>query len=454
MNIMRKVTPLFIMVAFSLFATATQRLNACADGLKIYDNPGGGQIVYGPLDGKPSLQQAMGEVLRNVHGHFGDRPQVGRFFQTKGTSSVATFFTLTAKNEGGKRIAGLAIVNVPADSQAAAAVIYDDASRFGTTANVMLKKLSSLWSPAPPSSPSPTGSAPLHESAPPPLHPVHFADNSGVISLPSGWQITSAGGGTVHVAGPHGEAIHLGVIDQGIYDLRYPGTQGLVRYLAMGHRPYYLCPKGGDLVNAYKVVSQQIRHQHQLPDITMDVISSVPLPANSEESAVVQVLANMDLHDGKGILLASLRIGALRSNGGQWAMTVSGTTIPKQQAEEEWPTVRAIVSSYRQNAGVIQHQTDEIIAQIHRSSDAAKARMDQFHASNDQRNAAIDKTRDDQSRASASFQNYQFDQSVVQDNRAGEHSTFDNRVADSLVKMDPNRYQYVKDPDFVKGIDY
>jgi hypothetical protein len=452
---MCKRTQLFIVAAFSLVAIAAQCLPACADGLKTYDNPGGGQIVYGPLDGKPSLQKAMGDVLRNVHGHFGDRPQIGRFFQAKGTSTVATFFTLTAKNEGGKHIAGLAIVSVPGDSQAAAAVIYDDASRFGTTANVMLKKLSSLWNPEPPkSSALPTRSAPLHESAPLPMHPVHFADNSGVISLPAGWQISSSGGGAVQVAGPKGEAIYLGGMNQGIYDLRYPGAQSMVKYLAMGHRPYYLCPKGGDLVNAYKVVSAQIRHQKGLPNITMDVINTVRLPANNEEAAVVQFLANMDMHDGKGARLGSFRLGALRSNDGQWAMSIDGSTIPKQLAEEEWPTVRAIISSYRPDAGVVQHQTDEVIARIHQTTADSKARMDQFHASNDQRNASIERTRDDQSRASVSFQNYQFDQSVIQDNHTGAHGTFDNRTANTLIQLDPNRFQYVNDPGFVKGIDY
>src|SRR5579872_2374796 len=65
-------------------------------GLKTIDNPGGGQIVYGPVSGQTTLQGAMGAMLRNVHSHFGERPQIGRFFQAGGSDSVATFFTVTA----------------------------------------------------------------------------------------------------------------------------------------------------------------------------------------------------------------------------------------------------------------------------------------------------------------------------------------------------------------------
>jgi hypothetical protein len=54
----------------------------------------------------------MGTMLRNIHGHFGDRPQIGKFFQTRGSDSIATFFTLTAKLQGNKPMAGLVIVSL------------------------------------------------------------------------------------------------------------------------------------------------------------------------------------------------------------------------------------------------------------------------------------------------------------------------------------------------------
>jgi hypothetical protein len=44
------------------------------DGLKTISNPGGGQIVFGPMDPQPSVQVAMGKILHLIHGHYGERP--------------------------------------------------------------------------------------------------------------------------------------------------------------------------------------------------------------------------------------------------------------------------------------------------------------------------------------------------------------------------------------------
>ena len=114
--------------------------------LKTIDNPGGGQIVYGPLAGSPSLREAMVTMLRNVHNHFGDRPEIGRFYQARGTNSAATFFTVTAKSLAGRRIRGMVIVATSKLNQSFdAAVIYDDADRFDKTWNVMMNKLNQVW---------------------------------------------------------------------------------------------------------------------------------------------------------------------------------------------------------------------------------------------------------------------------------------------------------------------
>src|SRR5579862_4758437 len=176
------------------------------DGLKTIDNPGGGQLVYGQITGQTSMQGAMGAVLRNVHSRFGDRPQIGRFFQAGGTDSVATFFTVTAKTEGGKHIAGMVIVSMPTGSQPAGALLYDDAQRFGTTANPMLKKLNEVWHADAAKAPAQSSGTPAQATVPP-LRETPFPDGSGSIGLPAGWQITSAARGGVHAAGPDGESI-------------------------------------------------------------------------------------------------------------------------------------------------------------------------------------------------------------------------------------------------------
>jgi len=74
--------------------------------LKTIDNPQGGRIVYGQVEGAASEARAMGAVLRAMHNQFGDRPNVGRIFWVNGTNSVAAFFTFVSQAQPGKRAIG------------------------------------------------------------------------------------------------------------------------------------------------------------------------------------------------------------------------------------------------------------------------------------------------------------------------------------------------------------
>ncbi len=427
-------------------------------GLKTIDNPGGGQIVYGPVTGQTSLQGAMGTMLRNVHSHFGERPQIGRFFQAGGSDSVATFFTVTAKSQGGKHFAGMVIVSMPSGSQPAGAVIYDDAQRFGTTANPMLKKLNEVWhmDPAKPAAAAQSGSGSGAQAAEsvPALRQTPFPDGSGSIGLPAGWQITSAAGGAVHAAGPNGESIHLGVYWP-ILDPRNPQTQMSLRSGRPLPGAYTAYPSGGDLVQAFLAVAQQVHQKQHIPMPTINVTSTKKMPTSQMVTDSVLLMADIDAHDGKGPMASSILVSALRPiTGGSWAITINQGTVPKPLADKEWPTITAIANSWRQNGAVIQAQTQAEIGRIHQIGANAKAQADAAHAAEDAHNASVEARWDSQARSNQNFSNYLLDQTVVQDNNTGAHGTVWNQYADSLVKNDPNRYQYVQSPDFLKGIDY
>src|SRR5579864_3046600 len=73
------------------------------DGLKTMTDQSGGKIIYGVASGQTALPGAMVVILRRIHRELGDRPAIGRFFRVRGSNSVATTFTATAKNLGGKQ---------------------------------------------------------------------------------------------------------------------------------------------------------------------------------------------------------------------------------------------------------------------------------------------------------------------------------------------------------------
>ena len=111
------------------------------DALKVIDNPGGGQVVYGPVD-QNTPQAAMATVLHYVHTHFDDPPVVGKVFESRDGQNFGAFFTVTAKNQGNKKIAGLVMVSILAEKASAVvtqtavtpASIKETGSKFSVTA--------------------------------------------------------------------------------------------------------------------------------------------------------------------------------------------------------------------------------------------------------------------------------------------------------------------------------
>jgi hypothetical protein len=424
--------------------------------LKTIDNPGGGQIIYGPMADQTSMKDAMVAMLRNIHSHFGERPEIGKLFQTHGSDSLATFFTVTAKNQGGKHIAGLVIVAMPAGSKPGAAVIYDDADRFGKTMNPMMKKLNEVWHVDPPAGAQPAAGkgAPVQQ-----LHETHFPDNSGTIGLPTGWKITSAGGGAVVVGGPNGEMVAVSIIHQ-MFDPSNPQGQGMIKYeTQQGRRPlppqFSVYPFGQDLAAAFMAYQTQAAQRGNAPTPTLSVTSKTKNAPTQWAADSVTVLGELDMHDGKGPLRSLILISAMKRAGpSQWGMMVTRVSAPDKVATEEWPTLLAIANSEKQNGAVIQAQTQQEINRIHQIGENAKRQADAAHASNDAHNASVEAQWDSNARMSKSFQEYTLDQSVIVDKNTGEHKTEWNQKADFLVKADPNRFQYVPKQDLLKGVDY
>jgi len=451
-----------------LFALLCVTRGRAANGLKTIGNPGGGQIVYGPVVGPDSLPQAMGIMLREIHQHFGERPQVGRYFQPRGSDSIATFFTVIAKAEGNKPYGGLVIVSMAAGGHPEAALIYDQADRFGTTANPMLSRLNEVWHPeasqpsSPPAASSPptptdtSGVVPPHTGAPQPLQTAQFPDGSGTIGLPAGWQIVGGGGGAVQAAGPNGERINLGMIQQ-IYDPSTPQGRQMAQYASMGGRPSPadIYPYTSDLVRAFMAVAQQNHQKARTPVPSFNVTASRKVEPGPYETDAILVLTDADMHDGKEPLVMQMRLGAMKRVGpAAWSLTINQIGVPKHLVDQEWATMGAIFASWRQNSAVIQQQTQRTIDNIHAIGERSKQAAAAADAARISSRQAYEARSDSQARSSQNFSNYLLDQTVVQNTQTGEHGTVWNQYADSLVKNAPDKYQYVPSQDMMKGIDY
>ena len=440
-------------------------------GLKTVDNPGGGQFVYGSLTNQLSQSDAMVFMLRQVHGHFGDRPQVGKLFQSRDGSSLATFFTLTAKTQGNKSMAGLVIVSMPKGSTPQAAVLYDDVKRFATTEPSMMKTLGALLQPDGAMHNSAAqgrrGSAvPTPPSTGEQLFPATAGDNSAVISLPAGWKVTGVSGGQLTAEGSHGEMVGLGMLYQGIFDPRNPQSR---QAMSFSRGPHLVCALSGDMFENYVNVLNQIRQTRGKSTGTFNKISERNLPSSNTEVQVLEAIYTVDFHDGKGLRKGSARVGAIVTRGlPSWAMTVSATNVPVPLAEEEASTMTAVIASYHQNNSVIAGESRADMDRIRAQGEANKRQADAINARREANTAAYDshmkdidrnsdafnQHMDDIDRSSKAFQDYVLDRSVVVDNDYNERGTLSNGYADSLVKANPDRFQIVPNQNMIKGRDY
>lgn len=429
----------FLWLVASLPSARAQEL------LKVIDNDGGGQVVYGPVD-QSTPQGTMAAVLRYVHTHFGDRPQISKVFQSRDGQTFAAFFTLTAKTDGNKPIAGLVIVSLARGTMPAGAVLYDDSRRFAKTEPVLLNKLADAWKTA---STLPASSGTSQSGAVPPLTPTRFPDGSGAINLPAGWRITFASHGAAKIMGPRGEAVLLGNSVGPIYDPNNPQVQARLRYANPNNRPI-LCPNS-DALHTYLCVLQHGAASQP----TFQLRKSSPIPAQRGVAQAVLIDADLDLHDGRGLLSCELGLGITAvSPLGSRTLILNGTCAPQSSIAQEQPTLKAIWDSYSINDQVVSQEFAGDEARSRAAGNNARIQANNAHAAEDAQSASFQAHMDNIDRFSKSFQNYQLDQTELQDNHQNARGAVSNSTADALVKADPDRFQTVPTQSFLRGTDF
>jgi hypothetical protein len=423
---------LLSLAANSAYAPLVARAQPSATSqgaFKVVDNPGGGQYVYGPLTGRGTTPEAIVYMLRMVHSHFGERPEVGKFFQSRDGASVATFFTVTAKSQGDKPMAGLLIVSRAADGSAAAAVLYDERARFGSSEPAMMKSLSAVWQPVSGASPASQGDAAggqgapaaAHQNGPAQLVETTGGDGSAAISLPAGWKITRVVSGLLAAAGPHGEMVFLGIVYQG------------------------LPPQGPDLFANFVNVSNQYRRNNGMPPGTYTGVHQINLPGQA-----IQATFTVDFNDGVGPRKGSVRVGSW----GPRAMSVDGSNIPVRYADEENATLLAVIHSYHQNEHMMAQLRQGALNRVQADAARANAQSAAIDARREASTAAFNTHMDNIDRSSKINQDYILDRSVVRDTENAERGTLSNSYADALVRGNPDRFQIVPNQDLIKGKDF
>jgi predicted GNAT family acetyltransferase len=441
--------------------------------IKILDNPGGGQYAFGAMTSQSNKADALIYMLQQVHGKFGDKPQVGKLFQSRDGSSLATFFTLVAKNMGDSPVTGLLIITQHGNGVPQMGILYDDSRRFVNTEPAMLKAVSAAWQGA--GSPAGGGSstrpqvqaATAPESGGDQLYPATGGDRSAVINLPQNWRITSVAGGSISAEGTHGEMLSLQSAFQQIIDPSNPQAQSLMYGGMAGRGPKVVCPLGPNLFEDYVCVVNQMRRNNGKPAATYNLTSATP-QAGQGQIRPLAVLFTVDLHDGMGPRNGSGRLDLMGSAGATWALGFSMSNIPQKYADSEAATLRAVVASYRRSEGVISAENAAVMERIRQQGVANEQQAKAINANREANKQSFDNhvqslrqndAENDQHMGNIDWQSkitqdYILDRSVVKDVENDDRATVGNRFADSLVKSNPNRFEIVQNQDLIRGRDY
>ena len=441
---------------------------ALGQGLTTIHPQGGGMIMYGQVQGQTTEAGAMGYILKNLHQSIGEKPQVGKLFDVRGTDSVATFFNITRRDQGpGKpplKVSGMLIATKVSTDHVEAAVVSDDAARFNKTLPGMMKTLMAQWHPmagvqADSGSSGGRGGA---EPAPQ-LRTVTTQDQSASVGLPQGWQMGQGGQGTIFASGPNGENVSLD-LTLGATDPNNPAAQRTRQIVAAGglrntvYANAFYYPYGADPGRTFVDLVHHVEQKAgmQLADFRITSESPAQLMPNAR---CFHLEGTADFHNGKGTYeLNDIYCIGQEGRAGGWGSYVFGYTVPQAIAAKERATLGAIVQSFRMNQRVVNQEAAAIagpsIANSMRIGQIVNARVQAAHQAEDIHNSSVYQHWDSNDRRSQEFANYQLGYAVVADTGNNAHGTLWADDAAALVQSNPDRFEYVSAPNYWKGIDY
>jgi hypothetical protein len=429
-----------------LFVCASVATRPTADGIKTVDVPTGGHLMFGPLLGQLTPQAAIGKVLHVVSQHCGDRPQITNILEANSGDILAAFFTVTAKNQDGHKLAGLVIASAPKSGQAAAVLLYDDSDRFASSLNPMFKRLQQEISAAPsalgpPSSSAQSASAsslPAPTAPAAPLQTYRFPDGTGSIGLPAGWNVAFAQKADILAKGPKGEVLRFG-LNVPIVDPRDPRSSALgsIRN-GTGPGNFLAIPFGIDGATAFKEFSAQMAIKNRKPPNTLNIgtVQQVPTTGGGR---IFFISGDVDTHDGQGpVTFICQVVMSAQMSLGSWSMTIYQVNIPKQLYPQEANTIAHIYPSYNVNEGLM--------------LGIIKTEIDETNRITENFINWSNKLTENSDRSTAGFSDFLREQTVIRSTETGKHYRADDPAAQWLI--DSGRFEAVPLSQYIKGIDF
>ncbi len=451
--------------------------NTPQPALQIVRGQQGGGLAYTAVAGASNQAGGLTFILRTVHNDCGEQPKIGQPFQFSGTQMVGVFFTVVNHSQGNEQLAGLALATLSGPNQVQAGLVFDDASRIGSTVNPLLAQLLSMWRPTGPAVTSgsdgttaaPPGGHPAAPAAQ--LHTVTTQDRTASVGIPNGWTMFPSSEGLILLTGPKGEHIILNQF-LNAWDPTAPG--GI--YQQIKQRPMMQLPKNTvfypfnvDMAKSFADVWLAILKGEGQPPQPMQIASAQNLPTSNGVKcahATGQLNPGSSLNPAGGMQAFNMTVCADLGQAGQFAYHIFEGLLPNSIAAQESATELAIMNSFQVDQALLDRIVNAKMAPILKQEQQNYNQMEQslinrseqivnqIHQIGQQATQRMNETGDNNARNDQGFDNYLLDQSVVQNNATGGHSTQWNSTANQMVRANPGKYQIVGTPNYIRGTDY
>lgn len=465
-----------VLPAFSAAYQAPLPTQAAPDGLKTFDMPEGGRILFGKPGDSSSGPSTFKSGLRRTKGYFDTSLNLLSVVRSKNGEVTMGSFSAILR---GTAVGGLAISMYDPDGHSRLAFLFDDPNHLAKSIPSMMRRLDELTQEMLKQetvksahssngkafdSKSSTGFAGFEAaSRNVALKGLAFPDGTTTIGVAPGFKPHTMSAGTFTASSADGATIEL-LVSHSLIDPN--GTLYKMQAQMTRRFPNASPTIPGQIVVAYepdpviawkKYLTEYARQQNTpYPDPQITKHDQMHLTAPGWSGRVVS--GTMTLHDETFVFTGRLLVSPPSLQGG-WMLQATILAAPKEHVSDDMPAMMAMEKSEKVDMNATRELTMRNIDMINaQSAHQMSARQTAYDVGSQQRfNSSMARaraSRDAMDKSTAGFIHYINGTTILQHNPSGGHATVEANLAGALEKSDPQHFSVVPVKQYVKGRDY
>ncbi len=414
-----------------------------------------GQALSRQFPAGTSLKAALQATFPALEKRFGNRPDILVAYEDQRTHRAVNVSFAVRSN--GQPIKGLVCARAT-DQGTTVAVILCRADAPGSE---WAKLMATPGQGAPADAASDDLAAVKAQAAKVPLKTYNFPDNTGSVGIAEGWTTNAKTIGGATLVGPADQNVYMGVSAE-VLTPDSPMVQ-MQRQLTMQARQFrqpdpppiqmLMAPYSPDpakaLLNVSPAISQMAQRAGRPPSAITAIVQQWPMKAFSANGHAALILCDVDKGAGGQVrhYRSLIQMEVYMVGQGTWAFYATQLLAPKDTFDKDLPVMLAQSMSLKENAAVIQQNTQNAIAAQNRWFAAQQAAHKQVTDAFDSYNKSVERNSTIRSRSNTDFDETIRGYRTVEDTTTGERTSVDlgnvHDVVEHLNQADPGRYREI-----------